>query len=48
MVLFAVGLMIFISALAIASLAALLVFFADELLAREIKNIVYNEWKTRL
>ena len=39
MVLF-VGLIIFVSALAIATLAALLVFFADELFMQEIKHII--------
>ena len=37
--LFVVGLMIFVSALA--TLAALLVFFAGELFTREIKKIIY-------
>ncbi len=39
--LFVVGLMIFVSVLAIPTLAPLLVFFADELFSREIKDIVY-------
>ena len=43
--LFVVGLMVFVSALAIATLAALLVFFADELFTREILYIINGRQK---